>query len=483
MANLGPTNIEGNLVIKNQTYTPNMSSGGTSSRVVVLDDDGILRYKTNLADVNHNHDSTYLGISAQASDSAKLGGQLPSYYEPAFSKNTAFNKNFGTGNSDVATGDHSHSELHSHSNKAILDSISEAFTTALKANYDSAYTNSHTHSNKTVLDALTQAIIDNSHTHGNKTTLDAITAAFTTTLKTSYDGAVTNSHTHANKTVLDGLTQAVIDNSHTHSNKAILDAISASFTTALKTSYDSAVTNSHTHSNTTALNNVSGTNTGDETTTRIGTLINSATAKATPVDTDMVGLMDSAASNVLKKLSWANIKATFATAAQGTKADNALPSSSYTANDVLSKILTVDGPSSGLDADLLDGKHASEFATSSHNHDTAYLGLTAKATDSNKLDGKDSTDFSLVGHTHDYSASDHDHDTDYLGITATAVNSDKLDGKDSTDFSLVGHGHGNITNAGAIGTTSGLMVKTTTSGVLTTLPAGSSGQFLQYDGT
>ena len=55
---------------------------------------------------------------------------------------------------------------------------------------------------------------------------------------------------------------------------------------------------------------VSGTNTWDETTTRIGTLINGATEKTTPVDADMVGLMDSAASNILKKLSWANIKAT-----------------------------------------------------------------------------------------------------------------------------------------------------------------------------
>lgn len=45
------------------------------------------------------------------------------------------------------------------------------------------------------------------------------------------------------------------------------------------------------------------------------------------------------------------------------------------------------------------------------------------------------------------------------------------------------HSHGNITDGGAIGTTSGLMVKTTISGVLTTLPAGTSGQFLQYDGT
>ncbi len=41
-----------------------------------------------------------------------------------------------------------------------------------------------------------------------------------------------------------------------------------------------------------------------------GALINSATEKTTPVDADYVGLMDSAASNILKKLSWANIKAT-----------------------------------------------------------------------------------------------------------------------------------------------------------------------------
>ena len=51
-----------------------------------------------------------------------------------------------------------------------------------------------------------------------------------------------------------------------------------------------------------------------------------------------------------------------ATAAQGTKADAALPSSSYTAADVLTKIKTVDGTTSGLDADLLDGQHGSYFA-------------------------------------------------------------------------------------------------------------------------
>lgn len=45
------------------------------------------------------------------------------------------------------------------------------------------------------------------------------------------------------------------------------------------------------------------------------------------------------------------------------------------------------------------------------------------------------------------------------------------------------HTHGNITNVGAIGSTSGLMIKTTTSGVLTTLAAGTTAQYLRGDGT
>jgi hypothetical protein len=42
----------------------------------------------------------------------------------------------------------------------------------------------------------------------------------------------------------------------------------------------------------------------------IASTIHGATAKTTPVDADEVGLIDSAASNVLKKLTWSNIKAT-----------------------------------------------------------------------------------------------------------------------------------------------------------------------------
>ena len=41
--------------------------------------------------------------------------------------------------------------------------------------------------------------------------------------------------------------------------------------------------------------------------------IHAATSKATPVDADELGLVDSAASNVLKKLTWTNLKATLKT--------------------------------------------------------------------------------------------------------------------------------------------------------------------------
>jgi hypothetical protein len=70
-----------------------------------------------------------------------------------------------------------------------------------------------------------------------------------------------------------------------------------------------------------------------------------------------------------------------------------LNAASYTAADVLAKLLTVDGAGTGLDADLLDGQHASAFASSTHNHNATYLGITAKAADADKLDGYDSTAF------------------------------------------------------------------------------------------
>lgn len=61
----------------------------------------------------------------------------------------------------------------------------------------------------------------------------------------------------------------------------------------------------------------------------------------------------------------------------GTKLD----ATAYTAADVLAKLKTVDGAGSLLDADTLDGKHASAFATAAHTHPVADItGLSDAAT-------------------------------------------------------------------------------------------------------
>lgn len=53
------------------------------------------------------------------------------------------------------------------------------------------------------------------------------------------------------------------------------------------------------------------------TATSVASIIHAASGKTTPVDADELGLIDSAASNVLKKLTWANLKSTIKAAASG----------------------------------------------------------------------------------------------------------------------------------------------------------------------
>ena len=163
------------------------------------------------------------------------------------------------------------------------------------------------------------------------------TLADQTDLKNALDAKSATTHNHAGTYEPSGAiaTHAALTDVHGLDNKAdlvggfvpssqlpSLIALGETSTTAYrgdrgKTAYD--------HSQTTG--NPHGTTPGDitgfdaaalnaapaETTTTVGTLINDATAKATPVDADFVGLMDSGAANVLKKLSWANTKATLKT--------------------------------------------------------------------------------------------------------------------------------------------------------------------------
>lgn len=126
-----------------------------------------------------------------------------------------------------------------------------------------------------------------------------------------------------------------------------------------------------------------------------------------------------------------------------------------------------------LNADLLDGKHASGLAAANHGHAGVYLPVGGMAADSSLLDGLDSTAFSLADHSHAASAItsgilgearfsaysdlgvegylDNSSGTDlltriqadrrFVNEGAVAADSNLLDGLDSTAFSLVSHGH------------------------------------------
>lgn len=79
--------------------------------------------------------------------------------------------------------------------------------------WDDSTSQSHTHSNKTILDKLSQTSLDNwndanskKHTHANKSVIDAITQEKVD----EWDNAVSSGdgHTHSNKEILDNITQA-----------------------------------------------------------------------------------------------------------------------------------------------------------------------------------------------------------------------------------------------------------------------------------
>ena len=123
--------------------------------------------------------------------------------------------------------------------------------------------------------------------------------------------------------------------------------------------------------------------------------------------------------------------------------------------ELLNAIKQVDGSGSGLDSDLLDGHEGTYFLdwTNTTNKPAPTITLAGDLTGSITLTNLASgtLNATVVDDSHNHIISN----VDNL--------QDALDGK-----APLAHAHGNITNAGAIGTASGLAVLTTTSGVLTT---------------
>ena len=85
-----------------------------------------------------------------------------------------------------------------------------------------------------------------------------------------------------------------------------------------------------------------------------------------------------------------------------------------------------------LNADLLDGKHASAFSPRAHAHTGVYLPVGGVAADASLLDGQDSTAFSPAAHAHTGV---------YLPVGGVAADASLLDGLDSTAFAPAAHSH------------------------------------------
>jgi len=118
--------------------------------------------------------------------------------------------------------------------------------------------------------------------------------------------------------ITDGATYVKSTNDFTDADHSKLDGIEVNATAdqtgaEIKTAYEGeADTNAYTDAEKTKL---AGVEVSADVTdaTNVGSSIHGTSGKTTPVDADTVGLIDSAASNVLKKLTWANIKATLKT--------------------------------------------------------------------------------------------------------------------------------------------------------------------------
>ena len=156
--------------------------------------------------------------------------------------------------------------------------------------------------------------VDNSHTHSNKALLDSYTQT-----NSDLQDAVSKKHEHNNKTLLDSYTQTesnladAVNKKHSHNNQAILDATQESFTTALKSSYDTHVSNTNNPHNTTAAQVGLGNVTNDAQLKRAGGDYNTFAEKITPDDADKFLVEDSEDGYSKKGLSWSNIKVTLKT--------------------------------------------------------------------------------------------------------------------------------------------------------------------------
>src|ERR1041384_5412776 len=164
-----------------------------------------------------------------------------------------------------------------------------------------------------------------------------------------------------------GLNADLLDGFNSSAFAAAIHAHAISDVTGLQAALDAKAALVHTH----AIADVTGLqaaldaklNASSFTAAAVLTLLLTVDGSGSGLDADTLDGMSSAAFAAASH-THAQSDVTGLTAALAAKLD----ASAYTAADVLSKLLTVDGAGTGLDADLLDGMSSSAFALASHAH-------------------------------------------------------------------------------------------------------------------
>ena len=142
----------------------------------------------------------------------------------------------GQGGGSIAdAGSGADAMAHTHSNKGVLDKITEQDY----ADFKGAVNKAHIHSNKDTLDKIDETawltVYGRSHEHDNEEVLDRITAQDYADFKASANKA----HVHDNKSTLDKIDETswllVYGQTHEHENQSVLDKTTASYTAAEKT--------------------------------------------------------------------------------------------------------------------------------------------------------------------------------------------------------------------------------------------------------
>ena len=152
----------------------------------------------------------------------------------------------GQGGGSIAdAGSGADAMAHTHSNKGVLDKITEQDY----ADFKGAVNKAHIHANKDTLDKIDETawltVYGQSHEHDNKEVLDRITAQDYADFKASANKA----HVHDNKSTLDKIDETswltVYGQTHEHSNKAVLDKL----TVQDYSDFKGTVNKAHVHSN------------------------------------------------------------------------------------------------------------------------------------------------------------------------------------------------------------------------------------------